>query len=277
MKKIGIIGVGSLGTHLTKLICRNNLQSFLTVSDRNVEKLIKVNDLNNTDGVSLAYNMDNILASDIIFLTVKPDNIKSVCNDIKHTMKISWNHSWTPKKTIVSAAAGVPAFKIRRWLGGDYNIVRFMPNIPISVGSGSIVWYSEDIHTHDEIRRVLDDISEGPTSLWVNDEELIDAATIIFGSSPAYIAYFYKIYVEMGIEMGFTEDECCTMLSQVFAGTSELLNNFDSDSIIDQVASKGGATEKGLEMLDDNLFSDIIRNSLFSSLEQIKKITKKLD
>jgi len=68
MKNIGIIGAGSLGTHLSKLICRNQWGHFLTISDKNSDNL------NNTD-IWIGNNEETIQMSDVLFLTVKPYNI----------------------------------------------------------------------------------------------------------------------------------------------------------------------------------------------------------
>lgn len=265
MKNIGIIGAGSLGTHLSKLICRNQWGHYLTMSDKNSDNL------NNND-IWIGDNEETIQMSDVLFLTVKPYNIKSVCEEID-----KYSNNWTGqnKKTIVSAAAGVPIKKIREWVGEDYNIVRCMPNIPISNGNGAILWYTDDI-IHEE-KPILDLVTTGPSSVWVNNEDLLDAATVSFGCAPAYIAKFFQTYVNIGEEMGFNKEETEMLLRDTFNGTLELLDDFDSDSIIEQVASKGGATERGLEKLDSDGFTEMIRESSFSSLRRIKNITKSLD
>ena len=72
MKSIGIIGAGNLGSHLTKLLLRNNLNYFLTVSDVTPPSISKSCD------VLITSNKENIKISDILVLTVKPNNIKSV-------------------------------------------------------------------------------------------------------------------------------------------------------------------------------------------------------
>ena len=104
---------------------------------------------------------------------------------------------------------------------------------------------------HNEDREMLDIITEGPSSIWVDTEDLIDAATVVFGCTPAYVAKFYETYVNVGVKMGFSEEESRLMLYQTFVGTSKFLENTDGYTIMDQVASKGGATEKGLEMLEN--------------------------
>ena len=120
-------------------------------------------------------------------------------------------------------------------------------------------------------------MTSGPSSVWLDNENLMDAATVSFGCAPAYIAKIFQTYVNIGEEMGFNKDETEMLLRDTFNGTLMMLDNNDTDSIIEQVASKGGATERGLEKLDSDGFTDMIRKSSFSSLRRIKNITKSLD
>lgn len=272
MKNIGVIGAGNLGRHLIELLTHNRCNNFLTVSDTNI----------NSDH-NIITNIKNIEASEYIFLTVKPDQVKSVCHDIKkcHNDNVYINnhtHNLRTRKTIISSAAGVPISKIRKWLGNmsdNYNIVRMMPNIPISLGTGSIVWYSDNIRPDD--KTLLCKMTKGPTSVWVNHEKKIDAATVLYGCNPAYISNYFNIYLKMGKELGFDEIENKKLLLETFKGTLGLLEDTDSETIMKEVASKGGATEKGLQILENSDFNDIIKKSTYSSLDKIKKITKDLD
>ena len=263
MKGIGIIGAGNIGSCLTKLMCINGLDNLLVVSDKNIEKS---NILIDKYNLSYSDNKNTIKMSDTIFIAVKPKNVKDVCKDINNSNSIE-------KKTIISTAAGVPLKKIKEWTNNKHDIIRCMPNIPISIGDGSIVWYA-DKFTYDMNKNFIDDIVEGPTNIWVSDESLIDAATVVSGCAPAYIAKFFEIYVNIGTEMGFTKDEAEILTKAVFSGTSKLLQNDNTSTIINNVASKGGATEIGLDKLNKDGFDKIVRDSAYETMKKIKNITK---
>lgn len=271
--KIGIVGTGNLGNHLSKLICSNMKINTLTISDINPYSASELGKELQKDfnRVWVENNTNNINTSDILFLTVKPNQIKSVCEQINM-------YSDGDMKTIVSAAAGVPAFKIRNWLRGDHNILRFMPNIPISVGSGSIVWYiHETFEDERKVKEMLSNITLGPESLWISDERLIDMATVAFGCTPAYVAMFYNVYLAIAMELGFSKSDSEKLMKGVFLGSSKLLIESDGHRIIEQVASKGGATEKALEELKQSGIENMIQDSVFSSLKRIENITKSID
>lgn len=251
-----------MGSNLVKLIFRNKLGPQLLVADQNVQTAREK--LSGSDQDLLRPVEEVIQESNVLFLTVKPYNIKEVCQLIKKSDHL---------KTVVSVAAGVPTEKIESWLGYRHHVVRMMPNIPISQNQGSIVWYSQDPRLQNNLNRIC----EGPEFLWVKEEELMDVATVMFGCTPAYIARVFGVYLDMAIDMGFSESEARKLLSGTFSGTSELLKKSNSQSIINQVASRGGATERGLQVLTINHFDRILRESLRESYLRIQDITHKLD
>jgi len=262
MKTIGIIGAGNLGKHLYKMFECNRLEYLVNIG-------------NNKNNIPV------IDTSDIIFLTVKPNDIKKVCEEIKQ------NNKWNDQKTIISTAAGVSSSKINEWLGNNqiYSVIRCMPNIPISSNSGSIIWYHPNVEDSVErtikfirTRDMLESVFKGPEMIWLyGNEELLDVATVMFGCSPAYIANFFDIYLRIGQELGFTHKQTHKLLLNSFSGTINLLKNYKGSEIINEVASKGGATEKALEILKDNDFDKIIELSIQESLARVRKISKTLD
>lgn len=258
MKRVGIIGAGNLGKHLHQMFKLNGFDYLTTISNSN-------------KGVHVNTNL--IEDSEIIFLTVKPNNVQTVCYEINNMNK------WNDQKVIISAAAGVPAAKIKNWLGNNssYKVIRCMPNLPVSVCSGSVVWYVPNNSGINDTKEILEYMFNGSQMIWIQNEELMDSATVAFGCLPAYISKFFNVYLDIGQEMGFSYNQTRSLLMASFSGTLELSKIYEPKDIIKQVASKGGATEKGLEMLDNSGFSENIKTSAFKSLERIKNITKSLD
>lgn len=273
MKNIGIIGTGNIGKCLIKLMCSNNAHNHLTVSDLNSDIAYE---LSERFDVSAENNQETIEMSDILFLTVKPDNIKGVCDEINQYTQGGAKH----KLTIISSAAGVPVDKIMEWTLGVHNVARCMPNIPIAIREGSILWYSQPENVipykHDDYN-LITDLTSGPANIWVENEGLIDAGTILSGCSPAYLAKIYGIYIDMGKEMGFSDVQSRRLIQNSFAGTIKMLLDNKHSYIIDQVASEGGSTEKGLEILEQGGLTDIIKRSVDYSMDRIQDIRKKLD
>lgn len=264
MKSIGVIGMGNMGNHLTKLFIKNNLKEFVMTSYPKHGKKFKTFDLYFADNETV------IKSSDIIFLTVKPNQIKTICEEIKE-----YGTDMSNPKTIVSCAAGVSIEKIKEWTKSESNVVRFMPNIPISLGVGSIAWYTDD-HI-DSTKNILNTIFQGPSNIWLKNEKNIDSVTVLSGCGPAYVAKLYKVYQYIGKDLELNDYEINNLLKGMFLGTGKLLDEKTWEEIINEVASKGGATEKALKNLDEQNFESIIKKSVYSSLIHVENISKTLD
>ena len=66
---------------------------------------------------------------DLVFLGVKPQMMAGLLADLQRALE----RRETPV-TLVSMAAGVSMAQIRAMAGGDYPVIRIMPNTPVAVG-----------------------------------------------------------------------------------------------------------------------------------------------
>ncbi|TNE57358.1 MAG: pyrroline-5-carboxylate reductase, partial [Bacteroidetes bacterium] len=98
-------------------------------------------------------------------------------------------------------------------------------------------------------------------TLYVEQEDMIDAATAISGSGPAYVYYFMQAMIEAARDMGFSESEAELLVGQTFTGAVDLYNKLDHSCAawITKVASKGGTTEAALRIFREKaLHEDIV-------------------
>ena len=275
---IGIIGCGNFGKHLIELL-QNKRSEFSNIyistrtkisSDKIVEKF---KDYNN-----IQISTNNTIADicNPIFLTIKPFQIKSVCEDMKNIIPLN--------TLIISMGAGVSILNIENWLNPTQPIIRCMPNIPISVKSGIITYtVSSNINISTESNFLK--LMEGPSfvKFSLNDEYKNDISTAVSGCGPAFFLKIIEYYIDTAIKNGLTENEAKKLITETFIGTLKLFNtksnhnynNIIKELIID-VASKGGATEKGLIAFDNSNIKDSINNIVKSAYDQVKDISKKL-
>jgi pyrroline-5-carboxylate reductase len=95
----------------------------------------------------------------------------------------------------------------------------------------------------------------------VDNEKLIDAATAISGSGPAYVFYFMQSMIQAAIDLGFNESEAELLVNQTFSGSVAIQNSYSlsNQEWIAKVASKGGTTERALQVFaQGNLASTIV-------------------
>ena len=128
-KNIGFIGSGNMGEAIIAGLCTSNNGSSIFVFDIDEQKLIDIKkkyDINICES-----NTELCQKADIIFLSVKPDKISEVLDDIKSSIN--------DKKIIVSIAAGIDLASIESILGSKNKIIRAMPNTPALIGEGMTV------------------------------------------------------------------------------------------------------------------------------------------
>jgi pyrroline-5-carboxylate reductase len=190
--------------------------------------------------------------ADILIYAVKPQDSARLFSEIRHLTQ--------PGQVHISIMAGVRMSAIGEALGAD-KVIRAMPNLPAQIGAGVTAFTSTDTVTRIELVMVQNLLSTTGKTLYVEKEDMIDAATAISGSGPAYVYYFMNAMIEAAVKMGFSPSESELLVSQTFTGAVDLYNkaNLSCEDWIARVASKGGTTEAALRVFRSNeLHTDII-------------------
>ena len=131
---VGFIGTGNMGSALARAAAKTQHKIFL--SDKAAEKAEALaKELNAT-----AVTMAEAALCDYVFLGVKPQMLADLLKELAPVLALRK----TPG-TIVSMAAGVAMSDIQAMLGMDYPIIRIMPNTPVMVGAGMML-YCHNIH-----------------------------------------------------------------------------------------------------------------------------------
>ncbi|MCW2362242.1 MULTISPECIES: pyrroline-5-carboxylate reductase family protein [Sphingobium] len=157
-----------------------------------------------------------------------------------------------PETTMLSILAGVPIARIRDAFPAIHSIVRCMPNLPVRVGKGVSILKVED--AADERARDLVDAMCSRLGLveWLDDEQLFDAATALAGCGPAFVYRFIDALAAAGAELGLAPDAAARMALKTVEGAALSAAAADRPpaDLADAVASKGGMTREGLDVLD---------------------------
>jgi pyrroline-5-carboxylate reductase len=187
-------------------------------------------------------NRDCVSSSDIIVLAVKPRNMWGLLAEIAD-MDFGG-------KLVISVAAGLTIGKIERLLGDGVRVVRVMPNTPALAGEGMSVWARGMYATDDDagyVRVILESLGK---EMEVG-EDLIDGATAISGSGPAYLFHLAEVMQEMGKRFGFTDAQALRLVIQTIIGAGRLLEETGEspETLRSKVTSPGGTTEAALKVL----------------------------
>ena len=153
----------------------------------------------------------------------------------------------------LSVAAGIRSDSIAAWLATE-RIVRSMPNTPALVGKGMTALYARAGVSAADKARVEQVIATTGESLWVDQEQHLDAVTALSGSGPAYVFYFLEAMVQAGGEMGLSPEQARRLAIATFAGASELARASSEPLQVlrERVTSKGGTTYAALTSLEND-------------------------
>lgn len=206
-----------------------------------------------------------IQQADIIILAVKPQDFATLAEHIKpyiHTEQL-----------VLSIMAGIKVNTIASLLGAS-KVVRSMPNLPAQIGMGMTVFTSSPDIDKKELFIIQNLINTTGKSVYVEDENMIDAATAVSGSGPAYVYYFMEAMIHAGVKMGFTPAQAELLVNQTFMGAVHLHNQSDltCNEWIQRVASKGGTTEAAIKVFGSDSVDTKIDAGLFAAFNRAKEL-----
>ena len=252
MQKVGIIGYGNMGKAIAECIKEKYA---VCVLDKDKNKISVLKDVTAADTPA-----ELVKQSEIIILAVKPQDFDILLNEIK---------PFTQDKLIITIAAGITTRYLNSYLGEKAHIIRIMPNLPAQIGQGvSAIFKGQnvtEIDLNSAWQLAYDIFSNLGSVLPVDKEEMINAATAISGSGPAFFCHFIKEKKNAdkgrdefiknltlaAVHLGFDQREAELLSEKTVDGTIAMLieRNLSCADIIKMVASKGGTTEAGLEIL----------------------------
>ena len=267
--KIGFIGAGNMAYALIKGLLNNGFNANqINISDPNEELL-----LNRESELKVTTYSDNtslLSNSDIIFFAVKPQVLSSVCLELKGVVK--------SKHLFVSIVAGIRSSDINRWLGGNFALIRTMPNTPALFQSGVTGLFANEVVDNEQKSLVESILSSVGECFWVNEEKLIDAITAISGSGPAYFFLLMESMKQAGMALGLDEETANSLSIQTAYGASLMANKTGKDSrtLRTEVTSPNGTTQSAIESFQDQNFEGIVANATRAAYDRARELSNEL-
>ena len=151
----------------------------------------------------------------------------------------------------VSVMAGVRSDAIVA-ASGSVRVVRAMPNTPALIGQGIAGLFARpavDAAARADVEALFKPTGQ---TLWVAQEDDLDAVTALSGSGPAYVFYFLEAMVQAAAEMGLTPEQGRLLAQATFGGAAALAQQspLSPTALREQVTSKGGTTHAAITTLD---------------------------
>jgi pyrroline-5-carboxylate reductase len=126
-----------------------------------------------------------------------------------------------------------------------------MPNTPAAIGQG-ITAASANAEVTPEQARSCDELLEAVGEVvWIGDEALIDVATAVSGSGPAYVFLLAECLAEAGQAAGLDPELAARLARATVAGAGELLRRSELSpaELRQNVTSPKGTTAAALDVL----------------------------
>jgi pyrroline-5-carboxylate reductase len=165
---------------------------------------------------------------------------------------------------------------MRDWTRPAQPIVRCMPNTPALLGAGITALFASDAVDEAGRDRAENVLSAAGRTLWVDDEEKLDAVTAVSGSGPAYFFYLMEAMIEAGIEQGLDPETATELTLETAYGAALMARERTSDpaELRANVTSPGGTTAAAIGALDDAGAGATIRNALAAAGARSKTLAE---
>lgn len=265
MKKVGFIGCGNMGGALAAAASKGG-ECELYLADFSKEKAESL-----ADKLSAKCATNGQIASecDYIFLGVKPQMMPNMLAEISDVLA-----KREDSFVLVSMAAGLSTEKIRSFAGGDYPIIRIMPNTPVSVGRGMVVYCS--LGVSDEEESAFLKFMSGAGRFDKIPENLIDAASAVSGCGPAFICQFIEALSDGAVACGLSRDKAIIYAAATLEGTARLMLESGTHPAVlkDAVCSPAGSTIEGVRRLEQGAFRSDVTDAVVAAYERTKELGK---
>ena len=135
-KKLAFIGAGNMSRSIISGLIQSGYdKDNILASNPSTPKLEK---LQEEFGIRITQSNDEACEfADAIVLAVKPQMMGDMLAALQEKNDLSG-------KLFLSIAAGLPVSRLQEMLGGDYPVVRIMPNTPSLIGKGMTGLYADD-------------------------------------------------------------------------------------------------------------------------------------
>ena len=215
------------------------------------------------DGVATVTHSDSLKPPTILLVGVKPQTFTAVAADIERLAG--------PDTLVVSIMAGIPLEDLA--LPRAAAIVRVMPNMPVASGKGVVATVGDAGKTHgkrlDALLAPLGHVHA------MADEAGFNLVTALTGCGPAFVYRFVAAMAGAAVRLGLDPADADTLARATVAGAANTLAASDDTpmALADAVASPGGMTQAGLDVLDsDGRLAALMAETLRAARERGREL-----
>ena len=266
MMKIGFIGTGNMGGALASAAARSGEVEVLLANRTKA----KAETLAERIGAVVSSNEIIAREADHIFLGVKPQMIVDVLEGIAPALK---ERKSAP--VLISMVTGPDIARIQELAGGDYPVIRIMPNMPAAVGEG-VIFYACSGNCDKAQQEAFLRYMAPAGKLFPLAEELHAAGS---GCGPAFAAIFLESMADGGVACGLPRASAIQYAAQMMLGTAKMVleTNQHPGTLKDSVCSPAGSTIQGVRTLEERGMRAAVLDAVTVAYEKNVELKKASD
>lgn len=260
--KYGFIGCGNMGGAIAQALRKSTSDILISDPSPAAETLAAKLGCACSDNDMVADTCERI------FLAVKPQMMRSVLQPIAEKLRLR-------RPLIITIAAGIEISQIEQIIGASLPIIRIMPNTPVAVGKGMIVYCHNDLVSKNTMDDFLLDMRHTGT-LDALDEKLIDAASALSGSGPAYLYLFLEAMADGAVACGLPRKKAMEYAAATMEGAAQmfLTSGKHPGELKDAVCSPAGSTIAGIRELEKHGFRGAVMDCIIAAYERNMELGK---
>ena len=256
--KYGFIGCGNMGGAIARALSQNTKDILITDRSGKAKAL--------AEELGIAYgSIEEAAACDKVFLGVKPHMMQGVLAPLQGFFA-------EKKPMLITMAAGLEISKIESFAGCKLPVIRIMPNTPTAIGKGVIPYCCNDLVTKEILADWLQDMDKCGL-LDDLEERLIDAASALSGSGPAYLYLMLEAMADGAVACGIPRAKALNYAAMTMSGAAEmyLATKTHPGALKDAVCSPGGSTIEGIKALEEHGFRGAVMDCLAAAYQKNKE------
>lgn len=240
--KIGIIGVGAMGSALAKGLAKSNVD--LVLQNPNNPRVSK-----------LADQIHATLVHDTKGLASTKPNMVMLVTPAPITLEIAKTLTALPDTVpVISSAAGVKLADLKNVLPW-HPLARIIPNTPVAVNDGAIgLTFGDNVKENDQ--KAIQDLLSKLGAVMPVSEDKLDIVGVIGGCGPAYVDVFMDALSDAAVAHGLDRQTAYQLAAAMIKGSGALaLQSGQAPALLrDEVTSPAGTTIKGVLALEKDGF-----------------------
>ncbi len=269
MALAGFIGCGNMGGALAAAASIHAGGGGVLAADHHPEKTERLREY----GVVPATAREIAERCRFIFLGVKPQAMEEAAAEVRDVLERRQNPF-----TIVSMAAGLSTAAVSEMISGLADgcpVIRIMPNTPVAIGQGVILYCTGGGVERAEESALLDLLNAAGSAVKI-DETRIDAASAVTGCGPAFVCLFLEAMIDGAVQCGLPRAQAEQFALKTALGTAKLSLETGRDLALlrEAVCSPGGSTIAGIAALEKGAVRFSVMEAVRAAYERTKELGK---